>query len=66
MEATERNEVKGFAFLEALQAVWHDAIVTPLGYVRRPAHRDKAAMNGAQLSKPGEWPEDPLIAIKPR
>jgi hypothetical protein len=27
VEATERNEVKGFGYLEPLQAVWHDAIV---------------------------------------
>jgi hypothetical protein len=49
VKATERDEVKGFGFLEPLQAVGHGAIVTPLGPCREPAHRDKAAMNGAQF-----------------
>jgi len=30
MEATERNEVKGFGSLEPLQTIWHGAIVTQL------------------------------------
>jgi hypothetical protein len=55
VEATEGDEVKGFGFLESLQAIGHGAIVTPLGPCRGPAHRDKAAMNGAQLPIPGEW-----------
>ena len=49
MEIAERNEVEGFGFVEPLQGVWHGAIVTPLGPCRGPAHRDTAAMNGAQL-----------------
>jgi len=49
VEATERNEVKGFGFLEPLQAGRHGAIVTSLGPCPGPAHRDDAAMNVAQL-----------------
>jgi hypothetical protein len=46
VEATECDEVKGFGFLESLQAVGHGAIVTPLGSARGPAHREIAADSG--------------------
>jgi hypothetical protein len=49
MKTTERDEVKSLRFLEPLQAVGHIAIVIGLRGCNGPAHRDKAAMNGAQL-----------------
>jgi hypothetical protein len=63
LDATERNEVKGFGFLEPLQAVWNGVIVTPLSLCRGPAHRDKAAMNGAQLSEMSGPPAQKGLAV---
>ena len=52
VKATEGDEVESFCFLEPFQTVRHGAIIVrPRSYLKThpPAHRDRAAMNGAQL-----------------
>jgi len=53
VKATESDEVKSFRFLEPLETVRHGTIIARYGLPPNhpPAHRDRAAMNGAQLLK---------------
>jgi hypothetical protein len=51
VKATESDKVESFCFLEPFQTVRHGSIIVrrDLTSSHPPAHRDKAAMNGAQL-----------------